>query len=398
MKVIKQQVKKLIEWGLRRYVKVVYTLEKRGGEKRKSLNIEDIIKKAADAGYDYKFPYDYSSKKLVVDSFVDLSIIIPVYKVEDYLDECICSVLRQETNYSYEVILVDDGSPDKCGIICDGYALKNDKIKVIHQKNRGVSSARNAGLEQATGKYITFLDADDFLEPTYIQLLMDRALETDADMVKCNFYKVYSDGKKTVEHRYDNIKKEYQNGLGEDMLYLAFPWGSVFKRKMWVSVRFPEGYKHEDMMMAHLIFHEVRVGAYVGLPLYNYRLDNVNSLTKEYGRNIALPRQLDQVFLAYATLEFMYHENMKVDANILKVTLREMGMMTFCRLNKRYHLVAFQLASYTLHRLIDKMPKGYEKELTQIEIVYIYSFQNARYDIWKALICMEYYENSLKSL
>lgn len=166
---------------------------------------------------------------------------------------------------------------------------------------------------------------------------------------------------------------------------------------MWVSVRFPEGYKHEDMMMAHLIFHEVRVGAYVGLPLYNYRQDNVNSLTKEYGRNIALPRQLDQVFLAYATLEFMYHENMKVDANILKVTLREMGMMTFCRLNKRYHLVAFQLASYTLHRLIDKMPKGYEKELTQIEIMYIYSFQNARYDIWKALICMEYYENSLKS-
>lgn len=136
-------------------------------------------------------------KMLVVDSFVDLSIIIPVYKVEDYLDECICSVLRQATNYSYEVILVDDGSPDKCGIICDGYALKNDKIKVIHQKNRGVSSARNAGLEQATGKYITFLDADDFLEPTYIQLLMDRALETDADMVKCNFYKVYSDGKKT---------------------------------------------------------------------------------------------------------------------------------------------------------------------------------------------------------
>ena len=84
----------------------------------------------------------------------------------------------------------------------------------------------------------------------------------------------------------------------------------------------------------------------------------------------------------------MYHENMKVDANILKVTLREMGMMTFCRLNKRYHLVAFQLASYTLHRLIDKMPKGYEKELTQIEIMYIYSFQNARYDIWKALICI----------
>lgn len=134
MKVIKQQVKKLIVWGLRRYVKVVYMLEKRGGGKRKSLNIEDIIKKAADAGYDYKFPYDYSSKKLVVDSFVDLSIIIPVYKVEDYLDECICSVLRQATNYSYEVILVDDGSPDKCGIICDGYALKNDKIKVIHQK------------------------------------------------------------------------------------------------------------------------------------------------------------------------------------------------------------------------------------------------------------------------
>ena len=92
MKVIKQQVKKLIVWGLRRYVKVVYMLEKRGG-KRKSLNIEDIIKKAADAGYDYKFPYDYSSKKLVVDSFVDLSIIIPVYNAEKYLGYCLNSIV-----------------------------------------------------------------------------------------------------------------------------------------------------------------------------------------------------------------------------------------------------------------------------------------------------------------
>ena len=114
----------------------------------------------------------------------ELSVIVPVYKVEKYLSKCIDSILAQ-TFTDFELILIDDGSPDRCGEICDEYAAKDSRIIVIHQQNKGVSAARNAGLEIAKGKYIGFVDSDDWIEPEMYQILIATANETASELVIC---------------------------------------------------------------------------------------------------------------------------------------------------------------------------------------------------------------------
>ena len=113
-----------------------------------------------------------------------LSVVVPVYKVEKYLARCIESILEQSFA-DFELILVDDGSPDRCPAICDEYAQKDDRIKVIHQTNRGLSSARNAGIECASGEYIAFIDSDDFISKNMFSILMQNALDHQADISGC---------------------------------------------------------------------------------------------------------------------------------------------------------------------------------------------------------------------
>jgi glycosyltransferase involved in cell wall biosynthesis len=124
-----------------------------------------------------------------------ISVIIPVYKVEKYINRCVESVLVQ--NYhNIEVILVDDGSPDNCGIICDRYADKDSRVKVIHKTNGGLSDARNAGLNIATGQYICFIDSDDYIEKDMLKDMYDNIVRTGADITICNYCAVDNEGHK----------------------------------------------------------------------------------------------------------------------------------------------------------------------------------------------------------
>ena len=116
-----------------------------------------------------------------------VSVIIPVYKVEKYIAECIESILAQ-TYTNFRLILVDDGTPDNAGKICDEYALKDNRIKVIHKSNGGVASARQMGVDNALGNYTIHADSDDWVEPTMLEELYKKAIEKDADMVICDFY------------------------------------------------------------------------------------------------------------------------------------------------------------------------------------------------------------------
>ncbi|MDQ1143763.1 glycosyltransferase involved in cell wall biosynthesis [Bacillus sp. SORGH_AS 510] len=114
-------------------------------------------------------------------SEIKVSVIVPIYNVEKFLSKCIETIINQSYK-NLEIILVDDGSPDRSGEICDEYAAKDKRIKVIHQKNSGVSSARNAGINAATGDYVCFADGDDYLMPDYVEYLMDLAVRNDADI------------------------------------------------------------------------------------------------------------------------------------------------------------------------------------------------------------------------
>ena len=121
-----------------------------------------------------------------------ISIIVPVYQVEAYLDRCVASLLAQ-TYVNLEIILVDDGSPDRCPAICDMYAQKDSRVRVIHQENAGLSGARNAGIEVAKGEYLAFVDSDDYVSENFIRVLYDLLKETGCAVSQCRFYNVHGE-------------------------------------------------------------------------------------------------------------------------------------------------------------------------------------------------------------
>lgn len=203
----------------------------------------------------------------------ELSIIVPVYKVEKYLPRCIDSILAQ-TFGDFELILIDDGSPDGCGRICDEYARKDKRIVVIHQKNMGVSAARNAGLDIARGRYIGFVDSDDWIEPRMYEVMMDAIRENGADMAVCGVRYADEDGKFT---RADMLSEGVysRDGLLEDVFAMPNRLGGgccnkVFDASKIASVRFKVGMTiAEDALYLFDCFMRIDGAVKIGDALYN---------------------------------------------------------------------------------------------------------------------------------
>lgn len=187
-----------------------------------------------------------------------ISIIVPVYKVEKYIHRCIESALAQ-TYRNWELILVDDGSPDGCGSICDSYASKDFRIHVIHKKNGGLSSARNAGLQICQGDYITFLDSDDYLMPNALEDLIQTSVSQKADLVMGVNLLLRTDGslqQDTWATQYGNrdiSSQELRRAFLRDSLP-NYAWGKLYHASLLSHLRFPEGQNMEDLwIMPHLV-------------------------------------------------------------------------------------------------------------------------------------------------
>lgn len=177
----------------------------------------------------------------------EISIIVPVYKVEKYLEKCVDSILAQ-TFTDFELILVDDGSPDNSGAICDEYAKRDARVKVVHKENGGLSSARNAGIEVAQGKYLGFIDSDDYIADDMYEILYNNIIREDADLSICGIFHVY-DGKKPVEkpNKYMILNRDEATVLifhGNQISDHAV--NKLYKKSIFSEVRYPEGMYHED--------------------------------------------------------------------------------------------------------------------------------------------------------
>ena len=237
-----------------------------------------------------------------------VSVIVPVYKVEQYLSNCI-DHLTNQTLADIEIILVDDGSPDQCPVICDEYAAKDSRIKVIHKKNGGVSAARNDGLKQATGEYVIFCDSDDWMEDTGLQLLYDAASKNHADIVIGDVYLAYNDSSK---NRYVKFYKD--EFITEDPAYIAElikadiyrtycpnppeegcafgyggPWNKLVKRSLLIENRIEfdlrlKGIFDDILYTAHILSKAKKI-QYIQKPVYYYRQIE-GSLTHSYKPNV----------------------------------------------------------------------------------------------------------------
>lgn len=203
-----------------------------------------------------------------------ISVIIPIYKVEKYLKECVDSVLAQ-TYTNLQIILVDDGSPDDCGKICDEYAQKDSRVVVIHKENGGLSDARNAGLEVAKGDYISFVDSDDIVHPDFLSYLY--LYIKDADISVCG-YKVFNDGEiLTSETTKGVFPLSYSSETILSQLFkfkypmLVIAWNKLYKKVLWEKVRFPFGRVHEDEFVIHELLELSSTINVIDAPLYYYR-------------------------------------------------------------------------------------------------------------------------------
>lgn len=179
-----------------------------------------------------------------------ITVIIPIYNVEQYLHQCVDSILNQ-TYKNLEIILVDDGSPDNCGVICDKYAKLDERIRVIHKKNGGLSDARNAGLNIMQGEYIVFVDSDDWMEPDGINYLYQLAEKNDADLVIGGVEKVEDESGKIIWTTRDTKPLFYayqksQEAMKDMFLNGCASWARLYKKSVHESIRFPVGEINED--------------------------------------------------------------------------------------------------------------------------------------------------------
>lgn len=221
--------------------------------------------------FKYKFEKHYRKER----NMIKISIIVPIYNVEKYLEKCIKSILNQSFK-EFELILVDDGSPDNCGDICDKYLNLDNRVRVIHKKNGGLSSARNAGLKIANGEYVAFVDSDDWVRDIMYEKLYSIAQKGNADIVQCKYINAFDENiRPNIENdtnmeiigNYDALNNLY-NGRYEETVVT---WNKLYKRELFNRIEFPEGRIHEDEFTTHKLLYKAKKIILYDKEMYYYR-------------------------------------------------------------------------------------------------------------------------------
>lgn len=211
-----------------------------------------------------------------------ISIIVPVYNAQAYLEECLSSIQTQ-TFMDWECICVDDGSPDESTRIVEGFATKDARFRLIRQKNAGPGGARNTGLKEARGEYFTFVDADDIVHPEMLRRLLDLAQSHDADLVVCDYFRFESDDEFRISVQNPELlagdTDVYSTSLLPEMLnwkkFRVHPWGKLYQRARHGKLRFPHLYGSEDAYASFDVYGHSNYAVFSKMRLYGYRIVEV---------------------------------------------------------------------------------------------------------------------------
>ncbi|MBR3490122.1 MAG: glycosyltransferase [Bacilli bacterium] len=217
-----------------------------------------------------------------------ISVIVPIYNVSGCVEKCIDSIIVQ-TYSDLEIILIDDGSTDGSGEICDRYEMLDSRIIVVHKDNGGLSSARNTGLSVATGDFISFVDSDDYLENSMLEELKKNMEEFDSDISICNFYFVDKMGKKKnfrfSKNNFVSFGKDKFVNIQNQYDYLTvYSWNKLYKKMVFSNIRYPEGRIYEDSYALCDILNNAYSVSYILKPLYNY-VKREDSITNSFDTN-----------------------------------------------------------------------------------------------------------------
>jgi glycosyltransferase involved in cell wall biosynthesis len=285
-----------------------------------------------------------------------LSVIVPVYRVEATLDRCVESVLKQDVD-DMEVILVDDGSPDNCPEMCDRWAVEDQRIKVVHKQNGGLSDARNAGLDMATGDYVTFVDSDDYLAPGTYGSLME--LLMTGDIVEYSI----TDRLQLQDACYDDADKYW---LETQAYTHTYAWNKIYRRSLFEDVRYPVGKVFEDVYTLPLLLRKATriVTTSRGFYHYTYNEQGITASANANGQGLAM--LLDAHLKSRMPVDdiyYMYMVNIQMDVwertstpillpprrvrtagldfnkKLKAIALNTIGIKRLCKLNKMLHKV-----------------------------------------------------------
>jgi len=202
-----------------------------------------------------------------------ITLIVPIYNVEKYLNRCINSIINQSYTY-LEIILIDDGSTDNCPEICEEWKKKDNRIKVIHKTNGGLSDARNAGLAISSGKYIAFIDSDDWVHKDYVWNLYSAIKKNNADISACDIQIVYDSSNPDIDNSMPNISSYTPEEALETLIsgckFRAVAWNKLFHKNILRGEWFKEGRYHEDEFFTYKILSKAKILSYVDSKLYYY--------------------------------------------------------------------------------------------------------------------------------
>ena len=285
-----------------------------------------------------------------------VSIIIPIYKVEKYLKKCIESV-RNQTYTNIEIILVDDGSPDNCGKICDEYEKEDNRIKVIHKENGGLSDARNKGIDISKGEYITFIDSDDYVSVEYVKKLYEAIKKNNSLVSQCNIQIVDEE-----ENEIQKIgKKETMLRNGNDMIKSVsygewnntVVWNKMYNKKIFENIRFPKGKIHEDEFTTYKILYNKKSITTIPEYLYYYRQSTQSITGKKFNIN-----RLDILEALRERVKFFEEKHEK---ELYDLAIQELlGEIRKCHINVKRYLKEEK-------ELEEKLLKEYRENYTKVK-------------------------------
>ena len=287
-----------------------------------------------------------------------ISVIFPIYNVEQQLRRSIESILDQ-TYEDFELILVNDGSTDSSLSICQKYEKTDSRIKVINQKNQGVSAARNTGIDNACGEWIAFVDPDDYVHPTYLERLYNVALQTGADISVCNYRIVYGekDAFMQIEETTPQICSGYEslnNFFGSQYTRNVSPWGKLVKKELHRNLRYPVGRVQEDAHITYRLFERANKVAYIDEYLYHY-YQRKNSIMNHPAKEKFLARRNDAIHAQEEMIDFFYME--KYDLYYKK----SLSLLTYTYANACYQLYRVYMDKETFGIYYNKFKLYYKR-------------------------------------
>lgn len=247
-----------------------------------------------------------------------ISVIVPIYNVEQYLSRCVDSIIGQ-TYSDIEIILVNDGSPDRCGQICDEYAAKDLRIKVVHKENGGLSDARNAGLEIAEGEYVTFIDSDDFVAPNMLEYLLSKIEQYDASIAQCSFTRLTENASvitTSTAPEKDVVLtglEAMESCLAEHCHVKVNTWAKLYRRDLFVAndIRFPVGRIHEDNFTTYKLCYFAKKVVCSSNCLYFYLIREDSIMEKPFSLE-----RLDAVKAAKEAVDFVKNHNVPLESQV----------------------------------------------------------------------------------